>query len=73
MRLRHLASKEVIDVREGKKLGILGQADLTIDPNSGRILSLIVLNRGLFHSKTETVIEWDYVEIIGEDTILISK
>lgn len=63
----------MIDVKEGKKLGVLGQADLKIDPSSGQILSLIILNRGLFQTKSETVIDWRYVQLIGEDTILINK
>ncbi|MCP3026072.1 YlmC/YmxH family sporulation protein [Halobacillus sp. A5] len=73
MRLKQLSSKEVIDIKEGKKLGVLGQADLTINPESGEILSLIILNKGLFHSRGEIVIDWNHVEIIGEDTILINS
>nr|WP_229734825.1 YlmC/YmxH family sporulation protein [Halobacillus andaensis] len=73
VRLKQLSSKEVIDVKEGRKLGVLGQADLKIDPDSGEIISLIILNKGLFHSRAETVIDWNHVEIIGEDTILINN
>ncbi|WP_101843929.1 YlmC/YmxH family sporulation protein [Halobacillus sp. Marseille-P3879] len=73
MRLKQLSMKEVIDIKEGKKLGVLGQADLKIDPESGEILSLIILNKGLLHPRAETVIDWNHVEIIGEDTILINN
>ncbi|UOR12682.1 YlmC/YmxH family sporulation protein [Halobacillus amylolyticus] len=72
MRLRELSQKEVIDVEEGKKLGILGKADLIVDPD-GLIQSLIILNEGLFKSRDSIEIEWKQISIIGEDTILLKK
>ncbi|WP_079529893.1 YlmC/YmxH family sporulation protein [Halobacillus hunanensis] len=73
MRLKELSQKEVIDVDEGKKLGILGKADLIVDPDNGLIQSLIILNEGLFKSRDHIEIEWKQISIIGEDTILLKK
>ncbi|WP_254434270.1 YlmC/YmxH family sporulation protein [Halobacillus sp. Marseille-Q1614] len=70
--MKKLALKEVIDLKEGKKLGVLGQADINFDPESGQIISLVIFNRSLFQTKSELVIDWSQVQAIGEDTILIN-
>ncbi|WP_226578882.1 YlmC/YmxH family sporulation protein [Halobacillus litoralis] len=76
MRMKSLAKKEVIDVESGVKLGVLGRADLIIDPESGDIKSLIIMNQGLIGfgaSRKELTIDWNQIETIGEDTILLKK
>ncbi|WP_082234149.1 YlmC/YmxH family sporulation protein [Halobacillus massiliensis] len=73
MRMKKLALKEVIDMKDGKKLGVLGQADINFDPVSGEIQSLVIFNRSLFQTKSELVIDWAQIEAIGEDTILINQ
>ncbi|KHE72967.1 YlmC/YmxH family sporulation protein [Halobacillus sp. BBL2006] len=70
MRLKSLAKKEVIDIENGTKLGVLGKADLIIEPESGKIKSLIILNQGF---RKELVIDWGQITTIGEDTILLRK
>lgn len=74
--MKSLSKKEVIDVDKGEKLGVLGRADLIIDPESGEILSLVIMNHGLIgfgSSKRELTIEWNQIQTIGDDTILIKK
>ncbi|WP_035505257.1 YlmC/YmxH family sporulation protein [Halobacillus karajensis] len=76
MRMKSLAKKEVINVENGEKLGVLGRADLIIDPESGLIKSLVIMNNGLIgfgSSKKEMVIDWSQIETIGEETILLKK
>lgn len=74
MRLTSLSQKEVIDIDSGKKLGMLGRADLVIDPESGTILSLVVMNQSLFGGvKQAFSISWNQIETIGEETILLKK
>ncbi|TGB04755.1 YlmC/YmxH family sporulation protein [Halobacillus salinus] len=76
MRLNSLSQKEVIDIETGKKLGMLGRADLVIDPETGSILSLVVMNQSLFGlrtSKQPFSISWNQIETIGEETILLKK
>ncbi|GEN54098.1 YlmC/YmxH family sporulation protein [Halobacillus sp. Nhm2S1] len=76
MRMKSLAQKQVIDIENGEKLGILGKADLIIDPDSGVIKSLVIMNQGFigFGSyKKEMTIDWSQIETIGEETILLKK
>ncbi|UOQ43009.1 YlmC/YmxH family sporulation protein [Halobacillus salinarum] len=76
MRLKTLASKQVIDVENGEKLGILGRADLVIEPETGRIKSLIIMNNGIMgigKSRKEVMIDWEQITTIGEDTILLKS
>ncbi|RWZ60443.1 YlmC/YmxH family sporulation protein [Halobacillus fulvus] len=72
MRLTSLSNKEVIDIDRGQKLGILGRADLTFDPQTGDILTLIVLNHR-FGSTKEMMIDWGQISTIGKETILIKS
>ncbi|MBH0229323.1 YlmC/YmxH family sporulation protein [Halobacillus yeomjeoni] len=76
MRLKNLANKEVIDVETGQKLGVLGKADLIIEPETGNIRSLVIMNQGLMSmgsSKKALIIDWEQIATIGEDTILLKK
>ncbi|SFK27929.1 sporulation protein, YlmC/YmxH family [Halobacillus dabanensis] len=76
MRMKSLSRKEVINVENGEKLGVLGRADLIIDPESGTIKSLVILNDGLIgfgKSRKELTIAWDQIQTIGDDTILLKK
>jgi YlmC/YmxH family sporulation protein len=76
MRMKSLSKKEVIDVENGVKLGVLGSADLIIDPESGIIKSLVILSDGLIgfgKARKELTIDWGQIQTIGEDTILLKK
>ena len=66
----HFRTREVISVNGGEKLGYV--YDLEIDELSGKISSIIVpgKNPGLF-SKGKTVIPWEKIKKIGDDTILV--
>jgi len=37
MRWSELAEKELIDLVNGERLGLMGEADLVVDPGSGRV------------------------------------
>ncbi|MGP4059877.1 YlmC/YmxH family sporulation protein [Halobacillus litoralis] len=76
MRMKALSKKEVIDVENGEKLGVLGRADLIIDPDSGMIKSLVILNQGLIGfgaARKELTIDWHQIKTIGDETILLKK
>lgn len=69
MRLSELQSKDVVSIRDGKKIGSI--ADATLDSN-GTLLSLTIL-KGKFaiSKKDELKIEWRQIKKIGEDVILV--
>ncbi|WP_041601320.1 YlmC/YmxH family sporulation protein [Halobacillus halophilus] len=76
MRLKSLAKKEVINVENGQKLGVLGRADLIFDPSTGKIQSIVIQNNGITGigpARKELIIEWEQIKTIGADTILLKK
>ena len=69
---RELAKKDVINQKDGKKLGRI--CDVGLEPCSGRLLSLIVPDPecGPFTLKREeTVIPFDRIARFGEDVIIV--
>ncbi len=67
-----LRNKEVINKLDGARLGTI--SDFEVDTETGKMKSLIVLGKGrLFSAMTETIkISWANIEVIGEDTVLVS-
>jgi len=71
-----MSSKEIVDMDEGQRLGILGQTDLVIDKETGEILSLIIPNYkwfGLKKEGEEKQIDWSSIEKIGADMIMLKN
>ena len=74
LRYKDISGKEIVNIREGTRLGILGQTDLEIDKKSGHIQALILSNYKWFGLKKEGVeatIPWRAIKKIGDDMILI--
>ena len=69
--LRH---KEVINSKDGCRLGFVD--DVEIDTQNATVLSLIIYGRlkcfGLLGRDEDITINWEYIKLIGEDTILVS-
>ncbi|MTI94478.1 MAG: YlmC/YmxH family sporulation protein [Firmicutes bacterium] len=77
MRFSELANKEVINVDNGKCMGIFADCDIRIDPKTGKILEIILTGRSgwvsLFLSSGPAhVIPWESVIRIGVDTIIVT-
>ncbi len=72
--IAELRNKEVICKSNGARLGSVD--DVEIDIQSGRLNAIVIYGRGRmagFLGKCEDiVIPWDDIDIIGEDTILVS-
>ena len=70
-----LRTKEVINAKTGKRMGCV--TDVEIDTCTGCLVSLCVFcGRGFcgFLGKgEETVVLWQDVVVIGDDTILVNK
>lgn len=73
MKATELRKKEVINIADGKNLGLIH--DIEIDVEKGSITAIIVPGGGRFFSffgRTEDlVITWDRVVKIGIDVILV--
>ena len=74
-RFNELRKKEVINARNGCRIGFVD--DLEIDMKCARITALIVYGRpklfGLFGRSDDCVISWENIRLIGEDAILVEN
>lgn len=74
MTFHELSKKEVVQLKEGACLGKID--DMVIDPEHARIEKLLMLGRpklfGLLGRGETLVIEWDEIEKIGADALLVS-
>ena len=76
MRFSDLENKEIINISDGKKLGLVGNCDLTIDLKTGRILEIIIPERdgfwdGFMGKERTMTISWKSIKKIGQDTIIV--
>ena len=70
MLLSNLQEKDVINLADGKKIGII--IDASVDKN-GRIIELSVQKkRFFFFSSSSTLIKWNQIDKIGKDVILVN-
>lgn len=73
-RVTELQEKEVINIRDGSRLGNV--CDAEIDIKTGQILCIVIFGRprvfGLFGREEDIIIKWGDIEMIGDDTILVN-
>ena len=73
-RFEELKCKEIINIKSGRRMGYAD--DIEFDSCTAKICKLIIYGRsrffGLFGKEEDSVIYWSDIEIIGEDTILVS-
>lgn len=72
-RLADLKRKEVISIRDGARLGCVG--DVELDTESASLSALIVFGRlrwlGILGREDDMIIRWEDVQVIGQETILV--
>lgn len=74
MRLSKLAGKEIINLQDGGKLGVIGATDLVIAPDTGQLESIIIPNRTSLFGKKDgqnMVIPWHAIKKIGAEVIIV--
>lgn len=76
MRLSDLGDKELVNLNNGERMGMLGDADMIIEEDNGKIISLIVPERRftlkLFGMEANgTEIPWSAIRKIGYDMIIL--
>ena len=73
-RVSELRYKEIINVSDGSRYGWVG--DVEVDLDSGQVRALVVPGRlrlfGLLGREEDYVIPWENIEVIGQDSILVS-
>lgn len=74
-RFAEFKNKEIIDVSDGAKIGYVD--DIVFDTQTADVISLVIYGRyrffGLFGRHDDIFIDWEDIEIIGEDTILVKE
>lgn len=79
MLLSDLAGKEIINLNDGARLGLVGDADLEIAPN-GSVEAIILSSRGGFsgfwgsrsdRGRESIVIPWQAIKKIGSEVIIV--
>lgn len=73
-RLTDLRHKEVISACNGARIGFVD--DVIVDTKTACVVSFVIFGRmslfGLFGKSEDYIIPWEKIELIGEDTIIIS-
>lgn len=73
MRICELREKEVINCRDGEKLGYI--SDIEFNPSDGCIIKVIIPGPcklfGIFGTADEYVIPYCHIKTIGSDVILV--
>ena len=72
-RIQELRHKEVVCLSDGTILGTV--CDVIFDTDTASILSIVIFGKprlfGMLGREDDYIINWNQIEIIGEDTILI--
>ncbi|WP_404409249.1 YlmC/YmxH family sporulation protein [Jeotgalibacillus malaysiensis] len=74
MRMSELYRKEMIDIDQAERMGILGNADIEFNDETGEIINILVPAGKIspFKSaKEEYAIPWKSVHAVGKELILI--
>lgn len=75
MRISEMAGKEVINLGDGARLGIVSECDLTFDSHSGVIGGLLLPKRknifNFFGESQITTIPWQAIKRIGDEVVIV--
>ncbi|MGO1367942.1 MAG: YlmC/YmxH family sporulation protein [Senegalia sp. (in: firmicutes)] len=73
--LNELGGKEIVNLNDGGRLGIIADSDILIDETTGNIEALLVPDVRsqfkFFGEKKEITIPWKSIRKIGQDMIII--
>ena len=75
MRLSELVGKEIVNLNDGTRLGVVGESDLVINVNDGTIQSIVLPRKStplnFWVEKECMIIPWDSVKKIGAEIIIV--
>jgi len=70
-----MEGKEVINMVDGARLGVIGEADMVIDIHTGEIQSIILPRKNnmfsLWMDRQNLIIPWQAVRKIGNEVIIV--
>ena len=74
VRLSDLIGKDIVNIQNGGRLGIVADSDLVIDSETGEIESILLPSRsGIFGflDRNNFTIPWTCVKKIGKEVIIV--
>lgn len=75
MRLSELSGKEVINLSDGSRLGVIEDCELTFDSKSGKIENLVLPNHrslfSFFNDRKGAIVNWRAVKRIGDEVVIV--
>lgn len=73
IKISDLRTREVVNVQDGRKLGLIKDLDLDVDKGKINALVLPGPNRfiNIFTRKDDIIVPWDRIVKIGRDVILV--
>ena len=70
-----LRCKDVICRADGKRLGNI--CDVDVDTCTGQVIAIVIYGRarwlGLLGHEDDIRIRWEDIEVIGDDTVIVSR
>ncbi|MGX8700015.1 YlmC/YmxH family sporulation protein [Caproiciproducens sp.] len=73
-RIIDMRHKEVINVKDGTRIGCV--CDVEIDTADARVIAIVIYGRlrcfGLLGREDDIIIKWQDIQVIGDDTILVT-
>lgn len=75
MRITDLTGKEVINIGDGSRMGVIDECELIFEGKSGRIQALLLPGRsgflGFFSDSRNASIPWNAIKRIGDEVIIV--
>lgn len=75
MRISEMAGKEVINLGDGARLGVIGECELAFDSRTGAISGIILPKRrnvfNIFGETQVSTIPWKAIKRIGDEVVIV--
>lgn len=75
IRLSELMGKNIVNIYDGVRLGVVQEADISFDSQNGRLEEMLLPSRGglysLFGEKGQLAIPWQSIHKIGREVIIV--
>ncbi|AGB40691.1 sporulation protein, YlmC/YmxH family [Halobacteroides halobius DSM 5150] len=76
MRLSELEGKEIVNLHNGGRLGLIDETEMVFNPNTGSLESILIPNQqGMFGfggRNEELIIPWESVVKIGDEIVIVN-
>jgi YlmC/YmxH family sporulation protein len=76
MRWSEMGNKEIIDMVNGERLGLIGHTDLVVHPATGQIVQIHIPSKsfwGFGTRRPEIKLNWREVRKIGPDMMIVAR